>query len=87
MHGIYSFLLERLLTVDSQFNLLRHGSSQLVGSVASVFTLKRDKMLVEKHEGAICVVCCDVGRDKFFAIFCPSVPVEKYTAGCHQSIE
>lgn len=69
----------RFLTCNDQFNLLRHSSSQLVRSIASVFTLELDERLVVKHKSARCVlcfICCDLRRDKVFAIFRPSVPVE-----------
>lgn len=86
----HEFSLKRLLTGNYQFNLLRHGSSKLVRSVASVFTLKLDKVLVEKHKIAICVFCFlshDMWRDKVFAIFCPSVSIgAKYLVSFNQLI-
>ena len=68
-------LMQRLLTWNLQFNLLRHGSSQPVRSVAPVFTLILEEVFFIKHKRAVCSVCWDVGRDKVFAIFCPSVSV------------
>lgn len=75
-----SELIWRLvLTGNYQLDLLRHGSSELVRSVASVFTIKLDEVLVVKHKSAVCVVCSvcrDAGRNEVFAIFCPCVSVE-----------
>lgn len=56
-HGTDELLMEKLLTGNYKLNLLRHGSSELVRSVASVFTLKLDEVLVVKHKSAFCVVC------------------------------
>lgn len=67
-----------ILTGHYELNLFRHGSSELVKSVTSIFALKVDKVLVGKHNSStcgVCFVCCDVRRDKVFAIFCPSVSV------------
>lgn len=79
---IDELLWKWLLTGSCQFNLLRHGSSQLVRSVASVFALKLGEVLV-KHKSAIwpsSIVCRDMRRNKVLAIFCPPVSVrEKYS--------
>lgn len=66
----------RLPTGNYQCNLLRHGSSQLIRCIASIFTLELGEVLVVKHKSArclVCFICYDVRRDKVFAIFCPSV--------------
>ena len=84
-HMIDYNLLKSPLTWNYQFNLLCHGSSELVWSVASISTLKLDEVLVVKHKSAIWVVCRDRWRNKIFAIFCPSVSVgAKYTVCFHQ---
>lgn len=78
LHIIDELLFKRLLTRNYQFNLLGHGSSELVRSVASVFTLKLDEVLVEKRKSAVCEFCSlcrDMWRDKVFAIFRPSVSI------------
>lgn len=65
------------LTGDYEVDVRGHGRPQLVKGVASVHPLKLDELLVVEYKTAICVWrfhCCGTRRDKFFAIFCPSVP-------------
>lgn len=67
---------QRLLTGNDQRNLLRHGRSQLIRSVASIVTLELGEVFVLQHKSARCVVgSVDVGREKILSIFCPSVSV------------
>lgn len=72
-----TFLLLASLTWSLQLDLLRYGSAELVGSVAPVFALKGNQVLVQKHKSSMFVfvtLCRHIWWLEFFSVLCPPVP-------------
>lgn len=72
-----TFLLLASLTWSLQLDLLRYGSAELVGSVAPVFALKGNQVLVQKHKSSMFVFVTlrrHIWWLEFFSIFRPPVP-------------
>lgn len=83
-------LLLASLTWSHQLDFLRYGSAKLVESVAPVFALKGNQVLVQKHKGSMFVfviLCRHIWWLKIFSIFCPPVPNgERGANDCHKSL-
>lgn len=86
---ISSNLILGLLTWSHQLNLLRHCGAKLIGSVAPVFALRSNQVLVWNHNSSIFVFvapCCDIWLLDFFPIFCPPVSNGGENNVCHESL-
>lgn len=78
-----------ILTWSHQLNLLRHCGAKLIGSVAPVFALRSNQVLVWNQNSSIFVFVapfCDIWLLDFFPIFCPPVSNGGENNVCHESL-